>query len=132
MIALYQLTKEERYAKAAALLEKQFATQPRTPEGGFWHKERYTNQMWLDGLYMGAPFYAEYTKVFNGPATNYDDVARQFALVKEHLYDPKSGLYYHGWDAKKVQDVGESENRSIVEFLGARRRMVCDGAGGHA
>ncbi len=103
VIALYQLTKEERYAKAAALLEKQFATQPRTADGGFWHKERYTNQMWLDGLYMGAPFYAEYTKVFNGPASNYDDVARQFALVKEHLYDSKSGLYYHGWDAKKIQ-----------------------------
>ena len=103
VIALYQMTKDERYAKAAALLEKQLATQPRTPEGGFWHKERYTNQMWLDGLYMGAPFYAEYTKVFHGPASNYDDVARQFALVKQHLYDPKTGLYYHGWDAKKVQ-----------------------------
>ena len=118
VIALYQLTKEERYAKAAALLEKQFATQPRTADGGFWHKERYTNQMWLDGLYMGAPFYAEYTKVFNGPATNYDDVARQFALVKKHLYDAKSGLYYHGWDAKKIQAWANPKTGTSSNFWG--------------
>src|SRR6185503_14385934 len=118
VIALYLLTKEERYAKAAALLEKQFATQPRTPDGGFWHKERYTNQMWLDGLYMGDPFYAEYTKVFNGPATNFDDVAHQFALVKEHLYDAKTGLYYHGWDAKKVQAWANPQTGTSSNFWG--------------
>jgi unsaturated rhamnogalacturonyl hydrolase len=118
VIALFLLTKEERYAKAAALLEKQFATQPRTPEGGLWHKERYTNQMWLDGLYMSAPFYAEYTKVFGGPATNYDDVARQFALVKEHLYDAKSGLYYHGWDAAKVQAWANPKTGTSSNFWG--------------
>jgi unsaturated rhamnogalacturonyl hydrolase len=118
VIALFRLTHEERYAKAAALLAQQFATQPRTPEGGFWHKERYTNQMWLDGLYMGAPFYAEYTKVFGGPATNYDDVARQFALVKEHLYNAKSGLYYHGWDAKKVQAWANPKTGTSSNFWG--------------
>ena len=131
VIALYLLTKEERYAKAAALLEKQFATQPRTPEGGFWHKERYTNQMWLDGLYMGDPFYAEYTKVFNGPAKNFDDVAHQFALVKEHLYNAKTGLYYHGWDAAKIQAWANPQTGASSKFLGPRRRLVCDGAGGH-
>lgn len=103
VIALYQLTGAKRYAKAAALLEAQLTVQPRTPDGGFWHKQRYTNQMWLDGLYMATPFYAEYTRVFGGPSANYDDVARQFALVKKHLYDRKSGLYYHGWDAKRIQ-----------------------------
>jgi len=118
VIALYLLTKEERYAKAAALLEKQFFTQPRTFDGGFWHKERYTNQMWLDGLYMGDPFYAEYTKVFHGPATNFDDVAHQFALVKEHLYDAKTGLYYHGWDAAKVQAWANPKTGTSSNFWG--------------
>ncbi len=28
--------------------------------GGFWHKKQYTNQMWLDGLYMGPALYAEW------------------------------------------------------------------------
>ena len=118
VIALYELTKEERYAKAASLLEKQLATQPRTPDGGFWHKARYTNQMWLDGLYMGAPFYAEYTKVFGGPATNYDDVVRQFALVHKHMLDPHSGLYYHGWDAAKIQPWANPETGTSSNFWG--------------
>jgi hypothetical protein len=46
---------------------KQLKEQPRTKEGGFWHKKRYPNQMWLDGLYMAEPFYAEYTAMF-GPS----------------------------------------------------------------
>jgi unsaturated rhamnogalacturonyl hydrolase len=118
VLALYQLTKDKRYAKAAALLEKQFATQPRTSDGGFWHKERYTNQMWLDGLYMGAPFYAEYTKMFHGPATNYDDVVLQFALVKRHLFDRNTGLYYHGWDAAKVQHWANPNTGTSSNFWG--------------
>jgi unsaturated rhamnogalacturonyl hydrolase len=52
VLALYELTKEERYRKAAEILRKQLGTQPRTSEGGFWHKQRYPHQMWLDGLYM--------------------------------------------------------------------------------
>ena len=56
VLALYEITKEERYGKAAGLLRKQLDAQPRTSEGGFWHKQRYPHQMWLDGLYMGAPF----------------------------------------------------------------------------
>ncbi len=118
IIELYQLTKDEKYAKAAALLEKQFAVQPRTPDGGFWHKERYTNQMWLDGLYMGAPFYAEYTKTFGGPLANYDDVAKQFALVRQHLRDSQTGLYYHGWDAAKVQSWANHTTGTSSNFWG--------------
>lgn len=117
-IALYQLTKEPRYAKAAALLEAQLAVQPRTPDGGFWHKQRYTNQMWLDGLYMAAPFYAEYTKVFGGPSVNYDDVARQFALVKKHLHDRKTGLYYHGWDAGRIEPWANPVTGTSSNFWG--------------
>src|SRR6478736_478751 len=60
VIALYELTKEDRYKKCADLLRKQLETHPRTSEGGFWHKQRYPSQMWLDGLFMGSPFYAEY------------------------------------------------------------------------
>ena len=63
VLALWQITHEERYQKAAALLRKQLDTQPRTGDGGFWHKQRYPHQMWLDGLYMGAPFYAEYAEI---------------------------------------------------------------------
>jgi len=103
VLALWQLTHEERYQKAAALLRKQLDTQPRTSDGGFWHKERYTNQMWLDGLYMAAPFCAEYAQLFAEPAASFDDVAKQIRLMDEHSYDAKSGLFYHGWDSQATQ-----------------------------
>ena len=118
VLALYQLTKEERYRKCADLLRKQLATHPRTSEGGFWHKQRYPNQMWLDGLLMGAPFYAEYTRMFNGAATNYDDVVNQFHLVNEHLFDAKTGLYYHGWDESKQQDWANKSTGTSANFWG--------------
>ena len=103
VLALWQITHEERYQKAATLLRRQLDTQPRTGDGGFWHKQRYPQQMWLDGLYMGAPFYAEYAWLFNGPVADYDDVAKQIRLVAEHTYDPTTGLFYHAWDETKEQ-----------------------------
>ena len=56
LLLLYGVTQNERYYKAAKLLFDQLQHQPRTPSGGFWHKQRYPNQMWLDGLYMAEPF----------------------------------------------------------------------------
>lgn len=102
VLALYGHTGEDRYRKAAQLLRSQLDQHPRTSEGGFWHKQRYPHQMWLDGLYMGAPFYAEYALRFDQPGA-FDDVVKQFRLIDEHLYDTKSGLYYHGWDEAKAQ-----------------------------
>lgn len=103
VLALWALTHEERYQKAAAILRKQLDTQPRTFDGGFWHKQRYTNQMWLDGLYMGAPFYAGYAATFGGDDQAFEDVTKQICLMDKHTYDRATGLYYHGWDATKVQ-----------------------------
>ena len=59
LLYLWQKTGEPKYRTAAELLLDQVLHQPRTPEGGFWHKKIYENQMWLDGLYMCAPFYAQ-------------------------------------------------------------------------
>jgi len=118
VIALYEITKEERYKKCADLLRKQLVAHPRTSQGGFWHKQRYPWQMWLDGLFMGAPFYAEYTVDFKGPAADLDDVVKQFRLVDEHLYDAQSGLYWHGWDEKREQDWANKTTGLSSNFWG--------------
>ena len=118
VLALYQITKEERYKKAADLLRKQLDVQPRTADGGFWHKQRYPHQMWLDGLYMGSPFHAEYAKLFHEPTTSFDDVAKQIRLVAAHTYDPKSGLFYHGWDEKKEQAWADKTTGTSSNFWG--------------
>ncbi len=103
VLALFARTKDERYHKAAELLRRQLDTQPRTDAGGFWHKQRYPHQMWLDGLYMEAPFFAEYAREFHEPASSFDDVAKQLRVVAEHTYDPATGLFYHAWDESKAQ-----------------------------
>lgn len=112
---LYSTTKESKYLEAMKLLRKQIAEQPRTTEGGFWHKKRYPNQMWLDGLYMGEPFYAQYTATFeNGKQLN--DVAKQFELIQKHATDPKTGLLYHAWDESKLMDWSNKETGTSPNF----------------
>ncbi|WP_431242073.1 glycoside hydrolase family 88/105 protein [Flavobacterium sp. P21] len=112
---IYAKTKEEKYLKAMQLLRKQLSEQPRTPEGGFWHKNIYPNQMWLDGLYMGEPFYAQYTVTFeNGKYL--DDVAKQFEEIQLHATDPKTGLLYHGWDSSKQMPWANKETGNSPNF----------------
>ncbi len=102
VLLLYRVTGKEKYKKAADLLRSQLTTHPRTNEGGFWHKKIYTNQMWLDGLYMGEPFYAEYAMLFHED-TAFNDIANQFIWMEKHARDPKTGLIYHAWDESKQQ-----------------------------
>ena len=100
LFALYALNGKEKYRKAIDLIYSQIQTQPRTEEGNFWHKKIYPNQVWLDGLYMGQPFYMEYETKFNGKK-NYQDIFDQFSNVVKHMRDEKTGLYYHAYDASK-------------------------------
>jgi unsaturated rhamnogalacturonyl hydrolase len=102
LLTLYKVTGQEKYRKAAGLLREQLRTHPRTSEGGFWHKKIYPEQMWLDGLYMAEPFYAEYAATFREGA-DFDDIARQFVLMERHARDSRTGLLYHGWDESRKQ-----------------------------
>jgi unsaturated rhamnogalacturonyl hydrolase len=95
-------TGDARYRKALALLREQLRTQPRNNSNGFWHKQIYPYQMWLDGIYMAGPFLAEYAFRFEEPAT-LDDVIYQIMLIEEHTRDEKTGLLYHAWDESKQQ-----------------------------
>jgi len=102
LLFLYKTTGNEKYRKAAALLREQLKTHPRTSDGGFWHKKIYPSQMWLDGLFMAEPFYAEYAETFHEDA-DFDDIAKQFILMERHSRDEKTGLLYHGWDESRKQ-----------------------------
>src|SRR5256885_2594666 len=109
LLTLYRVTEKEKYKKAADHLREQLKNQPRTHEGGFWHKKIYPFQMWLDGLYMGEPFYAEYAMLFHDTAA-FDDIARQFIWMEAHVRDPKTGLLYSGWGGMKAERLAESPN----------------------
>jgi unsaturated rhamnogalacturonyl hydrolase len=101
VLFLYKTTGEQKYLKAAQLVNKQLEGMPRTLEGGLWHKAIYPWQMWLDGIYMGQPFNAEYTKLFKKNAKTYDDLTNQFVWIEKHTRDHKTGLLYHAWDESK-------------------------------
>lgn len=102
LLEIYKETKEPKLKMAMATLEKQLKRQPRTFEGGFWHKLIYQHQMWLDGIYMASPFMAEYGATFNKPQW-IDEAVRQFTIAHKHLYSPQTGLYHHGWDESRNQ-----------------------------
>jgi len=102
LLMLYRVTQKKKYYQAATLLRQQLAAQPRNASGGFWHKQKYPNQMWLDGLYMAEPFYAEYASLFHQPQ-DFADITKQFVLMDQHARSPKTGLLYHGWDESKQQ-----------------------------
>lgn len=112
---LFRVTEKPKYKKAADLLRSQLQTHPRTSEGGFWHKKVYTSQMWLDGLYMAEPFYAEYAMQFQED-TAFNDIARQFILVERHTRDPKTELLYHGWDESKQQQWANKQTGQSPNF----------------
>jgi len=102
LLLLYRVTGQQKYLQAAKLLRDQLSTHPRTKEGGFWHKKIYPYQMWLDGLYMGQPFYAEYASLAHED-TAFNDITNQFVWMEKHARDAKTGLLYHGWDESKQQ-----------------------------
>jgi unsaturated rhamnogalacturonyl hydrolase len=113
-LTLYSVLGKDKYKKAADLMRSQLKTHPRTKEGGFWHKQIYPNQMWLDGLYMVEPFYAEYSMLFK--EDNWDDIANQFVWMETHARDAKTGLLYHGWDASKEQQWANKETGTSPHF----------------
>ena len=117
---------KERYRRALYALRAQLAAQPRTADGGFWHKQIYPHQMWADGVYMASPFLAKFAAVFGEPAA-LDDAVKQVLLAETHLRDAKTGLLFHGWDETQDGALGGPGDRAVAAVLGARRRLVRDG-----
>ena len=117
LLQAYSVFNEQKYLWAADTLRRQLAHQPRTSEGGFWHKKIYPYQMWLDGLYMGEPFYVLYASTLNDTAA-FDDIANQFLLIQKHAYDKRTGLFYHGWDESKKERWANKETGCSPNFWG--------------
>ncbi|MDO4758325.1 MAG: glycoside hydrolase family 88 protein [Rikenellaceae bacterium] len=109
LFEIYEKTGEERYLKVMQTLWEQLHEHPRNPDGGFWHKQVYTRQMWLDGIYMGQPYYAEY--VMRNVMPNDEekgkayvtDIVNQFTTIARHTYDPATGLFRHAYDDAREQ-----------------------------
>jgi unsaturated rhamnogalacturonyl hydrolase len=117
LFPLLARTHDVRYRTAIETLRAQLRTQPRTSEGGFWHKQIYPQQMWLDGLYMAEPFYVTYAKTF-GDTAAFTDALHQFLLLASRARDVRTGLMYHAWDATRAQPWADSLTGTSPNFWG--------------
>jgi len=115
LLMLYKVTGQEKYYKAAGVLRQQLKEQPRTAEGSFWHKKKYTEQVWLDGLYMAQPFLAEYASLFHEDSV-FADITKQFVAIESHTRDNKTGLLYHGWDESRREKWADRNNGHSPNF----------------
>ncbi|KAF9869940.1 cell wall glycosyl hydrolase [Colletotrichum karsti] len=98
----YEQTGDEKYRIAADGIKGTLDSHPRTPTGGFWHREVvYPNQMWLDGIYMADSFYAKYVSLFQPDnQTAWDDVVLQFDNIDARTRRDDN-LLVHGYDESK-------------------------------
>jgi len=123
-LLVYRVTQQDKYAKAVKFLHDQLDQQPRTASGGYWHKQIYPNQMWLDGAYMAEPFRAAYAATFQQPA-EFDDIAKQLLLMDEHMRDPRTGLLRHGWDESKSMPWADKTTGLSPEVWGRAMGWYC-------
>lgn len=101
---MYQLYPEKKNLKAMQTLMKQLQKQPRTDEGVYWHKAIYSYQVWLDGIFMGLPYYALTANMLlkdKKAQAIYDDAVDQIKKTYERTLDPKTGLNRHAWDENR-------------------------------
>ena len=105
LLSLQRIAPRPKYEVAIDTLRSQIATQPRTDQGGFWHKSIYPDQMWLDGLYMLEPFYAQVSASIADEGERraaFDDIALQFDLAFDGCFDPQTGLLRHAFDRSRT------------------------------
>ncbi|MFC0561197.1 glycoside hydrolase family 88/105 protein [Halalkalibacter alkalisediminis] len=100
LFKLYEKEQDPKYKKVLDLIYKQLETYPRTSTKNFWHKTNYPHQIWMDGLYMGQPFYVQYIKEFEA-TKDYSDTLEQFKQVRKLLFDEETQLYFHAYDESR-------------------------------
>lgn len=116
LILLHAIHPQPQYVQAIETLRDQLREQPRTEEGGFWHKQVYEHQMWLDGLFTGTTFYARYAAYKPEPEA-WSDIARQFLVVDQHTRKA-NGLNHHGWDESRTMGWSDPETGCSPETWG--------------
>lgn len=106
ILRMHNLFPTKGTEKALKTLFKQLQNQPRTKEGVYWHKAIYANQVWLDGIFMGLPFYCNYAVQSMKPkkAEKYlNDAVDQMVKTDYRTYDEKTQLWKHAWDETHQQ-----------------------------
>lgn len=110
-LEMYQKTQSPKYKSVADTLMMHLDRQPKTSAGGYWHKEVYPHQMWLDGIFMADVFTAQCAVVFKQPRL-FDEATKQVKMVYQYTLDSTTGLMRHGWDESGKSVWVDSKGRS--------------------
>ncbi|MDE6584583.1 MAG: glycoside hydrolase family 88 protein, partial [Anaeroplasmataceae bacterium] len=112
----YEMTKDERYLIAIAkTYDSLMQITKASGSENFSHKERYLNQIWLDGMYMYVPFFARYAQAKNDSEI-FSLIRRQYEYIKNHMFDVNKMLYYHGHDTTKSMFWADSTTGNSKNF----------------
>ena len=99
---MYQKWPEKKNLLAMQLMMKQLKNQPRTiADKVYWHKAIYSYQVWLDGIFMGLPFYTMTARDLlpqKEAKKIYDDAVNQISITYQRTFDPTTGLNRHAYD----------------------------------
>jgi len=117
LVSLYQDTGEIQYLSSSETIVRQLKDQPRTESGGFFHKLRYPYQMWLDGIYMAAPFMTQYALTFGKDEWN-DEAVFQISHIYEKTRDEDTGLLYHAWQESREEEWSDPVTGRSASFWG--------------
>lgn len=114
----YDMTGDTRYLKAieSSYVYLQDISLVQGSYGNYNHKQTYPNQIWLDGMYMYAPFNARYAK-YKNMTDEFHKIRRQYQFIRERMYDENSGLYYHGYSSTGIFWSGYEEGTSSSFWL---------------
>jgi unsaturated rhamnogalacturonyl hydrolase len=96
VLELYDRTGSERYLEAARR-QYEFLQGIDRVEGIGVPQRREALELWVDMLYMAAPFLARYG-VLADDSEAVDDAIAQFRACRRRLRDPETGLYRHNWE----------------------------------
>lgn len=105
---LYDETGDEKYMNAIKTISESMYYWPVNEYGGYWHMMNHHNQMWMDGAYMCGPLSVKYAKRFGSPILR-ERAINQIFIMNDHIKDPKTGLYFHGWDSTKKSGWADKE-----------------------
>lgn len=124
LLLLYRITQDKRYLTAATELYEELQGQPRDADGGFWHKQRSPNQIWLDDAYLIEPFYAEYAFLSHHPE-DFKNITRQFVRTSPRMGESSTfRARAMGWDMMALvdtlgyypeNDAGRAQLRAILD-----------------
>ncbi len=114
---IYDETGEEKYLEPIKTIGRSMYFWPVNRYGGYWHMMTQPYQMWMDGAYMAGPLSCKYAKRFGDTVIRERGINQVF-LMNDHMRDPKTGLYFHGWDDSKAAGWADPETGLSQEIWG--------------